>query len=832
MAPGQRFSEVSPFPLAKAGAPSLVLRPALLLGAPWVGEQGQAVQIPTAGMHSTVQLAQQQGEQQAPQSQRVRPRALPLELIAPATVSVATLSWQLEPPLDSITVIGKASFDLVPGEAARLREEADPPVGDVHYDDDHLARSVVYGSDFAPRKRKVDVTLSGSAHARPGVATRRMQVRFRFGDGKTGFDRRAEVFGERFWRAGAMGGSVGKAAAFEAVPLCWENAFGGGGFPENPVGAGRRVAEEVALRMPNIEDPDKLLKGPEDAHVSICFAPIPMLWRAQTLASGSFDEAWLRDRWPYLPADFDDAFYQNAPPAQQLGQLRGDESFSIAGMHPELRVLDGNLPGVRLRCFVQDLAQEVYFAELPMSLDTVCFELERMCVHLVWRGVLPVGDHHASNLEGGLLLLESMRDEPASLAAVRDQYRLKRRPLEVVPQSPHGHPEVANDVAPSSHEEGLAQLQASDPAARFAAPPVDGEAVAERMRAAGAADGQIEAALSALEGESRVPSTASGALLSTVTQELPVAGSLRATVALRIRDGQPLADLELAGANLKDMDLSGGSFAGAVMKAANLSGCQLVGADLSDAILADANLERAVLREANLDRADLRGAKLSSACLDGAQLDDADLSGAKGRSSSFRQARGERSRLREGDWREAVFDGAELPKLDLTESLISRCSFLGAKLSEAQLYEARGSGVVFDDADLSGVRADGVVLLSGSLLRVNAPESVFDGALLDKCTFFDAVLPRSGFVAASCKSTIFSRADLREGRFDEANLAGASLLKSNLMQASLQRADLRSSDLRGANLYGCDIWKAELSGARLELANLYNTLMQEKKGRP
>ncbi len=832
LSPGQRFTAVSPFPLAKAGTPPLVLRPAPLLGAPWVVERGAAVPIPTAGMQSTVQLGQQ-AEQQPPSphaAPSARPRTVPFEIVAPGAVSVATLSWQLEPPIDSITVIAKASFALVPGESARLCQEADPPVGDVHYDDDHLGRSVIHGSDFAPRKQKVDVTLTGKVYA--AAAARSAEVRFRFGDDETGFERRAKVFGERIWRAGAPGGTISKAAPFDSIPMCWENAFGGAGFDANPVGTGR-AAEDKALRMPNIEDPEHLLRGPKESHVSICFAPIPMLWRAKMFESGTYDEVWLRERWPYMPADFDDAFYQNAPQAQQLDHIRGDEAFSIGGMHAEYRVLEGTLPGMRARCFVQGLGQDARFVELPMNLDTVSFELERMRLHLVWRGVLPVSDHHASNLEGGLLLLEPLGDEPLSLPDARERYLLERRPLEAVEQSPDGAPQVANDVALASHqpgrEPGLAGLQASDPAARFAAPPTDREAVAQRMRDAGAPDEQIAAALSVLASDSRlVAAPTSKIAIGPSKLPPPTAATVRDQVTRWIHEGRALADLDLEGASLQDMDLSGARFAGAVLKGANLSACQLVGADLSDAILTEANLEHAVLREAILDRADLRGAQLSCACLEQAQLDDADLSGVVGSSCNFRKARGERLKLREGDWRESDFEGAELSKLDLSESLISRCSFASAKLVDVTLYDARGSGVQFDGADLSSARGDGAVLPSSSLVGIGASDSVFEGALLDKCSFFEAVLSRSSFVGASCKSTIFSRADLREARFDEANLSGASLLKSDLKQASLQRADLRSSDLRGANLYGCDIWKVELSGARLEMANLYNTLMQDK----
>ncbi|MBK3400596.1 MULTISPECIES: DUF2169 domain-containing protein [Methylobacterium] len=49
---------------------------------------------------------------------------------------------------------------------------------------------------------------------------------------------------------------------------------------------------------------------------------------------GTRDEAWLRERCPQAPADFDDRFFQTAPPALIRPHLHGDETVRLDGLVP------------------------------------------------------------------------------------------------------------------------------------------------------------------------------------------------------------------------------------------------------------------------------------------------------------------------------------------------------------------------------------------------------------------------------------------------------------------------------------------------------------------
>ncbi len=74
--------------------------------------------------------------------------------------------WEAQPGQLSLTVVVKATFVLQPGEAV-VAPEQDALAAERHWDDNVLS-SVYSPGDFAPSKRRVDVTLVGHAYA-PGA---------------------------------------------------------------------------------------------------------------------------------------------------------------------------------------------------------------------------------------------------------------------------------------------------------------------------------------------------------------------------------------------------------------------------------------------------------------------------------------------------------------------------------------------------------------------------------------------------------------------------------------------------------------------------------------
>ena len=187
---------------------------------------------------------------------------------------------------------------------------------------------------------------------------------------------------------------------------------------------------------------------------------------------------------------------------------------------------------------------------------------------------------------------------------------------------------------------------------------------------------------------------------------------IRASVAELAREGVPMRDIVLSGANLAATDL-----VGADLFRANLSNANLVAADLGDAslILADitganlgsASLERALLtsahlKDTNLFRANLRGANLTLAKLNGANLRGADLTDANLFSADL--------------------SGADLRSVNGFRG-IHRTSLAGANLSLANLNGAMLTDANLAAADISRAELGGAIGLSKSQLMIACAES-------------------------------------------------------------------------------------------------------------
>ncbi len=85
------------------------------------------------------------------------------------------------------------------------------------------------------------------------------------------------------------------------------------------------------------------------------------------------------------------------------------------------------------------------------------------------------------------------------------------------------------------------------------------------------------------------------------------------------------------------------------------------------------------------------------------------------------------------------------------------------------------------------------------------------------------VLEHVGFEDANLRDARFDGADLARANFQRARLARASLAGCPLQVANFQDADLRGADLRGARLEGCQFSGADLRGADLTGATMTGT---------
>ncbi|WP_437736746.1 DUF2169 domain-containing protein [Sorangium sp. So ce1335] len=714
-----------------------------------------------------------------------------------------TIPWQARPPRDSLTVVVKGTFDLVPGAPAAIAADQELPGGDVHVDDDP-GKSLRYPSDFAIFKPKADVLLVGHAHS-AGAGDAAALVRLRLGDA---LDRAVAAIGPRRWDALGAPTAPGP---WDRIPLRFENAFGGAGFGANPVGTGHGARAGGAL--PSLELPDRLIRSAGDRPPPACFAPIAATWGDRLRKIGSYGERWRKTRWPFFPDDFDWTFFNAAPAEQQIAYPRGDEAFELWSVRPEGEVVRGRLPELRVRVFKQATEKAGGgFSEVPMRLDTVWFDADALRLVLVWRGLLDVADEDASEIASLFVLSEPMaaggaKREPMAKRDARARFFAELSAREAAEAPAAGEEGAANDT---TAEEGESALDAriAEALAR---------ARARRRTAAGSG---------AAAGAAAAESPAAEAAPGDPVEAPPPAG--RDAILELLRLGEPLAGVDLTGIDLSGADLSGADLGGVLLKRANLRGARLDGARLVEAVLAEADAEGARFEGADLTRADLTGASVKAARFAGAILELAAAGAARCEGAVFEGARAPGASFAGATLTGASFDRADLTGAEMMQAALDEASFRDATLDDVKIYGATGARVTLDGASLADLRADDVVLRSGSFRGARGPGSVWEGADLTEGVFAGAALPEASFTRATLDGATFEGADLVDARFRKARLRGARLRQANLMRAAFDGADLEGADLRGANLYQAETWKARAADTHLEDAFTAGTKLEER----
>lgn len=322
-----------------------------------------------------------------------------MELIN-ATRMVAGYTMGVDPSGREVLVIAvKGTFRLPePGEPLLLADQQQPLLfSDVFWGEP--GRSAPrYETDFAPRKLRCDVLLNGTAYAPHGRPVTRVQVGCRVGSWTKTFD----VVGDRVWEAGADGIGASPTIPFERMPVDYGRAFGGtddrspdpalhAAYLRNPVGRGfhKHLKREWVdgSPLPNTEEPGRPITWVEGNYRPVAFGPIGRNWDPRFRLAGTYDDKWLEEHFPFLPPDFNELYYQAAPPDQQIPWPQGGEEIVLLNMTPAgrthfvLPVFDAPIHVFNANGDQEDGA---------LALDTILLEPDLGNVSLVWRATRPL----------------------------------------------------------------------------------------------------------------------------------------------------------------------------------------------------------------------------------------------------------------------------------------------------------------------------------------------------------------------------------------------------------------------------------------------------------
>lgn len=302
---------------------------------------------------------------------------------------------------EHLVVVAKASW-RVPDPGQRPRPLRPQPLS---YQDVFLGEPgespMLYGDDFARFKPRCDVLFSACARSPGGQPVQSLRAGVQVG----AMIKQIRVHGPRRWfrEGGRM--RLGEAQPFTVLPLHYGAAFGGRSFYrqdgesgvetflENPVGVGwigKRSEGHVSGSLaPSLEAPDEPVTRPDGAYRPVALSAIGRHWPQRLAYAGTYDEAWRRDVFPFLPEDFDDRFNQCAPVDQQLDYPLGGEPVRLVNLLegvPDLQFQLPPLAGLSVQVLRTDYSTEA----LGSVVDTLYFETEAQRFSAVWRASTPI----------------------------------------------------------------------------------------------------------------------------------------------------------------------------------------------------------------------------------------------------------------------------------------------------------------------------------------------------------------------------------------------------------------------------------------------------------
>lgn len=686
-------------------------------------------------------------------------------------------------------------------------------------------------------------------------------------------DKSIIAIGDREWKADGPT----EPRTFTKMPLTYRHAFGGEGFDKNPVGKGALPIEDADGRrrhpLPNLEQLGALITSPGQRPEPACFGPIDPLWHPRHGKLGTYDDAYMRTRFPGFAADFDWTYYNVAPRDQWLeAYWQGDEALVLENLHPERPRIEAKLPSLWGRCALRRKG-EAELEDLPLQLDTVHLLPHGAAAALFFRGVTTVREDDADDIDLLLAACErkgekrplshyervaALRADPergalhalrdgdllpdgmvpatgelggmdallATSGAMQDNQRRgmehtfeesRRRMVEAGFDTSALPPAVVpeREKPPKRHE--LADYMEK----------LDAEIDKQRAKADAqiqATNKQVRARMAEMNidydelvrdnDKGRPPKIDAEARYRTVVEQLELmknAGVPAGELERQIEDGSLRAMLLRTEA---EMLAAYRKFAHYFPEAGRLDGD--AAARLRDEV------ERALSRSESLGGRDLTGADLS-----GLDLSGADLAGAFLASANLSGCNLSRANLSE-----TVLARANLTGANLSQAILSGTNFGEATLDEADFgTEARLDRVIFASASLSGAKLRGAQLENADLMdatligcdlsEIRAKDSLFmgidiSGALLERSAIRQCTFLYAKAKGIDARGADWSGTTLMNVHLDDAKLDGAICTNLRVMgESSMQRCSLRGARADQANFERCDMSGADLTDAVL-----------------
>lgn len=293
------------------------------------------------------------------------------------------------------TLVIKAGFSF--DAQGRLTPLPPPAIEEAdRYRDEPGRSSLAAACETVPFKQGGELLLYGTAQPLGGGRTvGEVEVSLRRGEG-TPWSKALRVFGRRVWKTRLLMAIPGDPEPLAAVPLIYENAYGGCDpgdgekmFASNPAGRGysEKGQRLKGLELPQLEIGPRFIASPASRPVPAGFGPLSPLWEPRLGASAALDEeAALHGGCPWgreVAADL----FNAAPLDQRFAELfRGGECLTLRGLVAEAPAgVPLHLPSLRPDARLLRAGQA---QNLQTRCDTLVIDADATHLYLIYRATL------------------------------------------------------------------------------------------------------------------------------------------------------------------------------------------------------------------------------------------------------------------------------------------------------------------------------------------------------------------------------------------------------------------------------------------------------------
>lgn len=714
------------------------------------------------------------------------------------------------------------------------------------------------------KKARGTFAVVGNAFSQGGRAITGLEVRVRFASLEKGL----HVHGDRYWELGASGWRPSAPVPFTSMPVGLAQAFGGDGWPSNPIGRGYYANADDAngMLLPNVELPGAGVRAPQDRPLPATFHPLPAGAPQRTRLIGKTDEYWRENEFPRLPADTDPGYFDGVDEAQCApGYWRGDEEYSVTGMHLDKALVSGALPALRPRLLWRSRAEPAEVREAVLDLDTVWLLPNSEQVLLFYRALIEVAQIDAVDIAAMRVYTEKLREPATALGLLVAQWNAE---LEAKPARSARGPEQGGGVdadASSLRDEFWARFVAAREAilkesiaeAKKAGVPIDFPPPVRppmspqpRLQPVSAADMKAKVAAARVEANQLLRKTLqesgmdADAILaqtaksppatvavSDLLKEMALAGSLNARMSVELAEAEQfVADLTARvnaarsampkpaalawspGASAADApppqalprarrELDAAGLREALARKEPVVRIRIEDADLTDVDLSEVDLSGSEFVRCLLNGAPMTGATLADTVFTDCNLERVDAMRIDGRRMSLRNTSWQGAKLRQADLSASRADGCAFDNANFSGAKLEKAQLMRTSLVAAVLEDAHAASAVFSACNLTDIKANGVFLSSAVIKHCRAERASFAAACLRGSSWWNVAGRQIGF----CNADMSGARIGSDSDFQSANFEGANLTNASARNTSFESATLRGACLERALFANCNL---------------------------